>query len=152
MKTTRVVTRSVSDLTNVYKRLRTVNTIAPINGVHVLGVFMLFSLSQLLAASVPVDRTILNAEQVLESVFVAGRTLTPSDLIQPTLTAFSGNSNNMSHITVENGGTVPPPGSRSQLLTHDFRLDTGIINPAVGDTAAAITFDPPIPFSLHCWG
>ena len=55
--------------------------------------------------------------------FVAGGLIyTQSDLIHPTLTDFSGDNDR--NIAVPRGGSVPAPGSRSLLLTHDFNLNT----------------------------
>jgi hypothetical protein len=77
------------------------------------------------------------------SSFVAdGMTYTQADLIQPDLTAYaSGNSNG---ISVPQGGAVPPRGQRAKLLTHDFRLDTGVFEIAVEPPAGTLTFPTPL--------
>lgn len=78
----------------------------------------------------------------LVSFEAGGTSYTQSDLVHPTLTEFRANRANA--IVVAVGGSVPASGTRSLILTHDFNLDTGIVNPGVGATAATLLFSPPL--------
>ena len=118
-------------------------------------VLLLFGLvGRLDAATVVVSSANVDPNNNELISFMAGGTnYTQSDLIQPTLTAFSGFKS--LNIAVPLGGSVPAPGTRSRLLTHDFYLDTGIINPGevdpiiwtvngAGATTATLQFSPPL--------
>jgi hypothetical protein len=103
---------------------------------------LLFGLSERLdAATAGVDSANVVSNELI-SFMAGGTNYTQADLIQPTLTAFAGN--NALNIVVPVGGSVPAPGTRSMLLTHDFNLDSGIANPAEGATAATLEFSPPL--------
>lgn len=80
----------------------------------------------------------------LRSFVVAGTTYTQADLIQPTLAAYVGYPDLDRSIAVGSGESVPPAGERAALMTHDFRLNTGLLNIAVGDLAATISFASPL--------
>ncbi len=93
------------------------------------------------AGTVPVTSIVATLpEHELLSFVAGGIRYGQSQLIQPTLTAFeSGSPNN---ILVGIGESLPPAGSRSLLLTGDFYLDTGILNPGNTPNAATLTFSP----------
>ena len=92
-----------------------------------------------------VDSANISASKELLSFVAGGRTVTQTQLIQPTLTAFPGNpwsgAFQQASFTVGNGEAVPIGAERSRLLTHDFRLDTGGgTNPAIGNSSATLSF------------
>jgi hypothetical protein len=107
-------------------------------------VLLLFGVAgRLDAATVGVSDVFVDPNNHELHAFFAGLDVyTQSDLIHPTLTGFSGSSNR--NIALQVGESVPAPGTRSLLLTHDFNLDTGITNPAIGATAATLQFSPPL--------
>jgi probable HAF family extracellular repeat protein len=92
----------------------------------------------------PVTSAQLSPNNELQSFIVGGKKYTQDDLIQPTLTGFTGNTAAVENILVPVGNPVPDPGNRSELLTHDFRLDTGIADPGLGPTRATLSFTPPL--------
>ena len=85
----------------------------------------------------------LSSSNELQTFVVGGTTYNRDDLVQPTLVEYAGWPERTS-ILVSTGEAVPSPGDRSELLTTDFLVDTGIINPNVGPTAATLTFSPPL--------
>lgn len=99
------------------------------------------------AATVAVSDVVIEDPATELVSFTAGGThYTQSDLIQPTLTAYQGLITDDMYsdfsLLTKPRESVPPPGSRSHLLTHDFALDTGIIQFAVGPTSGELTFMP----------
>ena len=109
----------------------------------VLPLLLVVVVGRLDAATVRIDSANVDlTDNELISFVAGGVSYSQSDLIQPTLTEFSGSF--ARNISVPLGGSVPAPGTRSLLLTHDFNLDTGIINPAVGATVATLQFSPPL--------
>jgi len=92
---------------------------------------------------VPVTSTNVQGAGELVSFVAGGVSYTQGDLIQPELTGFSAIANNVS-IVVPTGESVPPAGARGALLTDDFQLDTGIVNPATEADAATLTFSEPL--------
>jgi uncharacterized membrane protein len=87
----------------------------------------------------------ISATNELQSFVAGGTRYTQADLIQPTLVEFAANSEStLGNIVVPAGTSVPAPGTRAALLTDDFRVDTGIVSPAVGPTAATLNFSPPL--------
>jgi hypothetical protein len=91
----------------------------------------------------PVTSAELAPSSELQHFIVGETTYTQDDLIQPTLVAFEGKPENNS-VIISPGDVVPSQGSRAQLLTSDFRLNTGILNPANGSDAATLSFSPPL--------
>ena len=89
-----------------------------------------------------VQSAVVNSSNELQSFVIGNRTVTQSELIQPTLTSFAGLPGN-GNIPFP-GGTVPIGAARGLLLTNDFRLDTGITNPDFGDRTASISFAVPL--------
>ena len=79
---------------------------------------------------------------ILNSFTAGSYTFTTSDLIQPTMTTFAG-SNNTNFVTPLSGG-LPSGAARSELLTHDFDLRTGVINAAAAATSVTLTFPSPL--------
>jgi hypothetical protein len=92
----------------------------------------------------PVSSAELSASKELQSFAVDGTTYTQGDLIQPTMVEYVGRPEQNNSIIVPPGAAVPSPGRRSELLTADFRADSGIISPAFGPTAVALSFSPPL--------
>jgi hypothetical protein len=76
--------------------------------------------------------------------FVAGGVIYhQNDLIKPTLAAFAGNPGKTT-VQMPVNVAIPGEGERAALLTDDFRLDTGVINPASRPDAATFTFASPL--------
>jgi hypothetical protein len=96
------------------------------------------------AATFSVSSIVINSNYELFDFVAGGVVYQQASLIQPRLTAFTGVAGFNRNLIMRRGSSVPSPGSRSLLLTHDFLLDTGIINPGYGDTAAILTFTPPL--------
>jgi probable HAF family extracellular repeat protein len=92
----------------------------------------------------PITSIELSATNELQSFVAGGTSYSQDDLIQPTLAEFAGNPETSGNILVRAGDSVPSPGNRSELLTSDFRLDTGIVSPAVGPTSATLAFSTPL--------
>ena len=97
-------------------------------------------------AGIPVRSVTLSPADELVSFVAGGTTFTRNDLIQPTLVAFAEEPSapQGGTILVKEGAPVPDPGSRSALLTDDFRLDTGIGHPAIDAEAATLAFSEPL--------
>jgi hypothetical protein len=89
----------------------------------------------------PVSSADVSPAKELLSFIVDGSTYRRDDLIQPTMTEYAGASTS---IIVASGTAVPAPGDRSELLTNDFQMDTGITNPDVGPAAVSLNFSPPL--------
>ncbi len=94
------------------------------------------------ATPVSVDSTTLNSNNEIVDLTIGGQSIVASRLISPTLTQYAAGGTAV--YLVEHGGAIPLSGSRAALLTGDLRLDTGIINPANGATAAELTFTSPL--------
>jgi hypothetical protein len=92
---------------------------------------------------IPVSSAELAPSSELQHFVVDGTTYTQDDLIQPTLVEFEGKPDKNTFL-VSPGQPVPSPGSRAELLTTDFSLNTGILNPANGSDAATLNFSPPL--------
>ena len=76
--------------------------------------------------------------------FVAnGKVYDRDDLIQGSLSEFSAISNNVT-VVVPTGSGVPSTGSRGALLTQDFNLNSGIVNPATVADGVTLTFPKPL--------
>ena len=79
----------------------------------------------------------LSATNELQSFVAGGTKYTQGDLIQPTLAEFAGSTDTASgNIVVPTGTALPSAGRRGELLTNDFRVDTGIIGAAAGPATA----------------
>jgi hypothetical protein len=99
------------------------------------------SFATLNAGTVPVS-SIHTVDDELSSFVAGGRTYTKDDLIEPILTSYTWRGDPA--LLVNHGESVPPPGTRTSLLTSDFRLDTGLAQLATGTGAATLTFDTPL--------
>lgn len=77
----------------------------------------------------------------ITSIDVDGNTIAFGDLVLGTITDFLGNQAGV--LLVENGGPAPAVGQRHTLL-RDNRIDTGVINQAIGGTAVTFEFDTPL--------
>jgi probable HAF family extracellular repeat protein len=88
----------------------------------------------------PVSAANLSSTKELQSFVVDGVTYTQDNLIQPQLVEYVGWPERNNSIIQSPGESVPSPGSRGGLLTHDFQMDSGITNPA----SATLNFSPPL--------
>lgn len=79
----------------------------------------------------------------LVSFFAGGNTYTQGDLIRPQVTEFDAIDFNV-NVAVPTGAPVPDFGLRAGLLTDDFQLGSGIVNPAVRADAATLVFNTPL--------
>jgi probable HAF family extracellular repeat protein len=91
----------------------------------------------------PVSSVELSPTKELQSFIVNGATYTADELVQPTMIEFAGRPEGNS-IIASPGTGAPAPGGRSELLTTDLKVDTGITNPAYGSTAVTLNFSPPL--------
>jgi hypothetical protein len=96
----------------------------------------------------------LNADHItvsgneLQSVILSGVSIPRSNLVQITLDSWSGGSGTallVADTGEPNGAAVTlTPAQRRALLEDDWRLDTGLINPANSPTAVQARFKSPI--------
>lgn len=92
---------------------------------------------------IPVLSTELLGAAELTSFIANGIRYEQEDLIPTTLSEFLAVENN-ANVVVPAGSSVPSPGNRGALLTQDFQLDSGIVNPNTDANAASVTFDNPL--------
>ncbi len=92
------------------------------------------------AAPVPVTSVTMSGSQ-LTALDINGNTYPQAQLVLPTVTAFAAGAATVP--MVPNGAAAPAAGARKTLL-HDWLLDSGLINPAVGAGTVTVTFSTPI--------
>jgi hypothetical protein len=92
--------------------------------------------AQLQGATFKVSSLVTGPHYELKSFVAGGKRYLQSDLIQPTMTAFLGDGS----IDGPEGAPLPPAGTRTQLATHDYLLNTGLSDVE----SAELTFTPPL--------
>jgi hypothetical protein len=97
----------------------------------------------LAAIGIPVTSADVLPSSEMQSFVAGGVTYHQNDLIQPTLAAFAGNRGKTT-VQMPVNVAIPGEGERAALLTDDFRLDTGVINPANRPDAATFLFTTPL--------
>lgn len=108
-----------------------------------LAVAALLGLTNLTEAAISVQRSGATVTGITLTRGAEDCTYTVADggLINVQLTSFA--AYNASSLLIPYGSTYPASGSRHTLL-EDWRLDSGVINPAVSATAMGVTFNAPV--------